>query len=181
MLAPNNIFSPLQRQADHDADAGHHAGLLLPDAGLPSALPKDREKVEHLPLFANSSEVEFAIASRKVDYRQWIRSATPTTQGYRLRHNPDYRQGSQGLTPLKPRCEGKIIETTVGRVVSTRSGRPSVGFINNTVGKKQLGDIIWHCYQVAGQAETVKVARPAQGPRLQARRPAPASPSGSST
>ena len=30
MMAPNNIFSPVQRQADHDADAGHHARLLLP-------------------------------------------------------------------------------------------------------------------------------------------------------
>ena len=30
MLAPNNIFSPVQRQADHHAFPGHHAGLLLP-------------------------------------------------------------------------------------------------------------------------------------------------------
>ena len=32
MLAPNNIFSPVERQADHDAVAGHHARLLLPHA-----------------------------------------------------------------------------------------------------------------------------------------------------
>ncbi len=30
MLAPNNIFSPVERQADHHAVAGHHARLLLP-------------------------------------------------------------------------------------------------------------------------------------------------------
>jgi DNA-directed RNA polymerase beta' subunit len=29
MMAPNNIFQPVQRQADHHADAGHHARLLL--------------------------------------------------------------------------------------------------------------------------------------------------------
>ena len=32
MLAPNNIFSPVERQADHHAVAGHRARLLLPHA-----------------------------------------------------------------------------------------------------------------------------------------------------
>ena len=30
-----------------------------------------------------------------------------------------------------------------------------LGFFNQTVGKKQLSDIIWRCYQVAGQDGTV--------------------------
>ena len=32
-----------------------------------------------------------------------------------------------------------------------------MGFINNNVGKKQIGDIIWRCYQVAGKPKTVEV------------------------
>ncbi|MFZ4594320.1 MAG: DNA-directed RNA polymerase subunit beta', partial [Verrucomicrobiaceae bacterium] len=31
-----------------------------------------------------------------------------------------------------------------------------VGFINQNVGKKQISDIIWRCYQTVGQKETVK-------------------------
>jgi DNA-directed RNA polymerase subunit beta' len=31
-----------------------------------------------------------------------------------------------------------------------------MGFINHTVGKKQMSDVIWRCYQVAGQKATVE-------------------------
>ena len=31
-----------------------------------------------------------------------------------------------------------------------------LGFFNKACGKKQLGDIIWRCYQVAGQQVTVE-------------------------
>jgi DNA-directed RNA polymerase subunit beta' len=31
-----------------------------------------------------------------------------------------------------------------------------VGFFNNNVGKSQIGDIIWRCYQVAGGKATVQ-------------------------
>jgi DNA-directed RNA polymerase subunit beta' len=39
--------------------------------------------------------------------------------------------------------------------VSTKSG-PTAGLLQQHVGKKQLSDIIWRCYQVGGQEGTVK-------------------------
>ena len=96
-----------------------------------------------MPLFENTTEVEFAIASRKVKYHDWIR----------LR-NPDF--GKEKKTFFGDH-ESKIIETTPGRVRFNEIWPSGLGFLNFNVGKKQIGDIIWRCYQCAGQASTVKV------------------------
>ena len=144
MLAPNNIFSPASG-----------APITIPSQDIilgtyyltwaPVRTQADRDKQEHLPLFENTDEVEYGIASRgpdnksKLSYHSWIR----------LR-NPDY-----GKDTVFGDNESKIIETTAGRVRFNEIWPDGLGFINHTVGKKQIGDIIWRCYQVAGQAGTV--------------------------
>ena len=158
MLAPNNIFSPASGRPitvpSQDIILGTY---YLTWSGVRTA--KDREKEEHLPLFENSSEVEFAIAARKIDYHQWIRLRNPdfgkeTVFGYKGEEL--YDADLKGLTPLEAALrEGKIIETTPGRVRFNEIWPEGVGFINHTVGKKQIGDIIWRCYQVAGKKATV--------------------------
>src|SRR5205807_1170941 len=49
-----------------------------------------------------------------------------------------------------------VIETTAGRVVFNAIWPEKLGFFNKAAGKKQLSDIIWRCYQVAGQNGTVE-------------------------
>ena len=126
----------------------------------PVRTQKDREKAEHLPLFENSSEVEFAIASRKIEYHSWIRIRNPdhgkdTVFGYKGEELSD--KDRKELTPLEAALrEGKIIETTPGRVRFNEIWPSGVGFINHNVGKKQIGEIIWRCYQVAGKKKTVE-------------------------
>ena len=138
MLAPNNIFSP----ASGRPITVPSQDIILGTYYLtwsPVRTQKDREKQEHLPLFENSSEVEFAIASRKVGYHQWIRI-----------RNPDF-----GNDTVFGEKEVKILETTPGRVRFNEIWPQGLGFINKTVGKKQMSDIIWRCYQTAGQKGTV--------------------------
>ncbi len=139
MLAPNNIFSPASGRPitvpSQDIILGTY---YLTWAGVRTQV--DREKQEHLPLFENSSEVEFAIASRKIEYHSWIRI-----------RNQDY-----GKKTVYGDSELKIIETTPGRVRFNEIWPEGVGFINRNVGKKQIGDIIWRCYQVAGKEKTVE-------------------------
>ena len=50
-----------------------------------------------------------------------------------------------------------MLVTSPGRVRFNEIWPEGLGFINQTVGKKQIGDlaIIWRCYQVAGQSGTV--------------------------
>ncbi|MCW1884708.1 DNA-directed RNA polymerase subunit beta' [Luteolibacter flavescens] len=140
MLAPNNIFSP----ASGRPITTPSQDIILGSYYLtwaPVRTQKDREKQEHLPLFENSSEVEFAIASRKVGYHQWIRI-----------RNPNF--GKPGT--VYGDHENKILETTPGRVRFNEIWPAGLGFINRTVGKKQMSDIIWRTYQVSGQKTTVQ-------------------------
>jgi len=160
MLAPNNLFSPASGRP-----------IMVPSQDIilgtyyltwaPVRTAKDREKQEHLPLFENFAEVEFALASRKIDYHQWIRIRNPdygkdTVFGYKGEELTD--KDRKELTPLEQALrQGKIIETTPGRVRFNEIWPVGVGFINHNVGKKQIVDIIWRCYQVVGKTKTVTV------------------------
>jgi len=140
MLAPNNIFSP----ASGRPITTPSQDIILGSYYLtwaPVRTQKDREKQEHLPLFENASEVEFAIASRKVGYHQWIRI-----------RNPNF--GKPGT--VFGDHESKILETTPGRVRFNEIWPVGLGFINFVVRKKQMSDIIWRTYQVSGQKSTVQ-------------------------
>src|SRR6202795_798517 len=48
-----------------------------------------------------------------------------------------------------------VVETTAGRVIFNQIWPKELGFFKKTAGKKQLSDIIWRCYQIAGPAVTV--------------------------
>ncbi len=140
MLAPNNIFSPSSGKPittpSQDIILG---GYYLTYSRIRTAAERERMKEVHLPLFENTIEVEFAIASRKVKYHDLIR----------LR-NPDF-----GKESVFGDTESKIIETTAGRVRFNEIWPEGLGFINFNVGKKQIGDVIWRCYQVSGKEDTV--------------------------
>jgi DNA-directed RNA polymerase subunit beta' len=139
MLAPNNIFSP----ASGKPITVPSQDIILGSYFLtwaPIRTEKDREKNEHLPLFESTDEVEFAIASKKVSYHSWIRVRNP----------------SFGLDTHYGTKEAKIIETTPGRVRFNEIWPKAMGYINHTVGKKQMSDVIWRCFQVAGQGGTVE-------------------------
>ncbi|WP_367874899.1 DNA-directed RNA polymerase subunit beta' [Luteolibacter sp. Populi] len=138
MLAPNNIFSPASGRPITTPSQDIILGAYYL-TWAPVRTQKDREKQEHLPLFENSSEVEFAIASRKVGYHQWIRIRNPNL----------------GKDTVFGDKESKILETTPGRVRFNEIWPEGLGFINRTIGKKQMSDIIWRCYQVSGQKGTV--------------------------
>ncbi len=140
LLAPNNIFSPSSGKPittpSQDIILGTYYLTYLRQR---TAKEIEEQKEDHRPLFESTTEVEFAIASRKVKYHDLIR----------LR-NPDF-----GKDTVYGDKDKRIIETTPGRVRFNEIYPEGVGFINFTVGKSQIGDIIWRCYQVAGKNETV--------------------------
>ncbi|MEO0016796.1 MAG: DNA-directed polymerase subunit beta, partial [Verrucomicrobiota bacterium] len=139
MLAPNNIFSPASGRPITVPSQDIILGTYYL-TWAPIRTQKDREKKEHLPLFEDTSEVEFALASGKIEYHCWIRI-----------RNPDYNRDT-----LVGDKEPKILETTPGRVRFNEIWPSGLGFVNYNVGKKQIGEIIWRCYQVSGQKKTVE-------------------------
>src|SRR5438067_2269336 len=134
MLAPNNIFSPSSGKPITTPSQDITLGCYYMTQN-PRAVKKDG----YLPLFAEPVEVEFAMAEGTIKTHDRIRF-----------QNPDFdRQTIFG------KADVKRIETTAGRVIFNQIWPKELGFFNKPAGKKQLSDIIWRCYQVAGPAATV--------------------------
>ncbi len=138
MLAPNNIFSPSSGKPittpSQDITLGCYYLTQNPRRAAGA------EKESRLPLFANATEVEFAMAEGSVKTHDRIRFK-----------NPDI-----GEQTIYGDANARVLETTAGRVIFNEIWPTKLGFFNKAAGKKQLSDIIWRCYQVAGQEGTVE-------------------------
>lgn len=142
MLAPNNLFSPASGKPVMTPSQDIPLGCFALTYHREVAPHKDEKKKDatRMPIFNDPSEIEFALSESGVELNQKI-----------LYRNPDYQsKGRIFGDPAKP-----VIETTPGRVRFNEIWPPEMGYYNNTVGKKQLSDIIWRCFQKAGHAETV--------------------------
>jgi len=93
-----------------------------------------------MPLFANADEVKLALTEGSIRTHTRIRFK-----------NPDF-----GRTTIYGDSTLKILETTAGRVIFNQIWPAELGFYNKVCGKKQLSDVIWRCYKVAGQQKTVE-------------------------
>src|SRR5947207_2262969 len=138
MLAPNNIFSPSSGKPITTPSQDITLGCYYLTQNPRRAACGDSEA--RLPLFADAVEVEFAMAEGSVKTHDRIRFK-----------NPDF-----GLDTIYGDKTVRVIETTAGRVLFNQIWPKDIGFFNRAAGKKQLSDIIWRCYQVAGQEGTVE-------------------------
>src|SRR5437667_3400131 len=137
MLAPNNIFSPSSGKPITTPSQDITLGCYYLTQNPRRAGGSDGNG--RLSLFADAIEVEFAMAEGSIRTHDRIRIK-----------NPDY-----GQQTTYGNAEAKIIETPAGRVIFNQIWPKQLGFFNKPAGKKQLSDIIWRCYQIAGPAETV--------------------------
>ena len=101
-----------------------------------------RKKQKAVRFFGSKEEVLFAYDDGELKIHDVVCLA-----------NPDLGKDS---SPYGDK-EKKIIETTVGRVVFSEIWPEEIGFPNIIVNKSVLGDIIWNCYRLCGQDETVRV------------------------
>ena len=148
MLAPNNIFSPASGKPISTPTQDIILGSYYLTHTRAKIVKENQDNQHLLPLFESISEVEFAIASRKIGYHDWIRLK-----------NPDYGKTGKEFERLsfnQENVDRKTIVTTAGRVRFNEIWPNEIGYINRNVGKKQLGEIIWRCYQTCGQKRTVE-------------------------
>ncbi|MCL1920699.1 MAG: DNA-directed RNA polymerase subunit beta' [Kiritimatiellaeota bacterium] len=147
MLASNSIFSPASGKSIMTPTQDIALGIYY--LTIPSQQDKLANKLagkapageEHLPLFNDTGEVDFALADGAIGYHTRIRF-----------RNPDF--GVRGRRFGAP--DVRAIETTAGRVIFNELWPEELGFVNDKVDKGKLGDLILHCHQVAGHARTVK-------------------------
>jgi len=137
MLAPNNIFSPSSGKPITTPSQDIVLGCYY----LTQNPRKTKGENERMPLFADDSEVEFAMSEGSVKVHDRIRFK-----------NPDYEKDTVfGDTTIR------VIETTAGRVIFNQIWPKGVGFFNKACGKKQTSDIIFRTYQKAGHLATVEM------------------------
>ncbi len=142
MLAPNNLFSPASGRPittpSQDIPLGCYFLTYLRE--FPSQDAKKSDHPERLPTFNDVSEIEFALSEGQLAVNDKVRF-----------NNPDYKQPKRLFgDPSKP-----WIETTAGRVRFNEIWPETLGFINETIGKKQISNVIWRCFQTVGHRETV--------------------------
>ncbi|MDQ2824908.1 MAG: DNA-directed RNA polymerase subunit beta', partial [Verrucomicrobiota bacterium] len=135
MLAPNNIFSPSSGKPITTPSQDITLGCYYMTQN-----PRSKKDGVYMSLFDNATEVEFAMSEGSVKTHDRIRLK-----------NPDL-----GQQTIFGNADAKIIETTAGRVIFNEIWPKQLGFFNKAAGKKQLSDIIWRCYQVAGPQSTVE-------------------------
>lgn len=59
--------------------------------------------------------------------------------------------------PILVRINGQRMETTAGRVIFNDILPQKIGYVNETIGKKGIGELIGSCYRILGNVETAKV------------------------
>ncbi len=149
MLASNSIFSPASGKSIRTPTQDIVLGIYYITAPsqedrargiVPGKNPPDPK--DHLPVFCDAEEVHFAYddGALKTHDRIWFR-------------NPDYGRTDN---PKFGNTKLKVIETTVGRVFFNEVWPRELGFVNRSVDKSYLGDMIWQCNHVSGHAKAVE-------------------------
>ncbi|MGC9078582.1 MAG: DNA-directed RNA polymerase subunit beta' [Candidatus Kapaibacteriota bacterium] len=68
-----------------------------------------------------------------------------------------YNNGAIDLhAKIKVRIDGKLVETTTGRILLNQIVPKELGFINELLTKKRLRQIIGYCFRIVGLAKTVE-------------------------
>ncbi|MFN0068444.1 MAG: DNA-directed RNA polymerase subunit beta', partial [Limisphaerales bacterium] len=161
MMASHNIFNPSSGKPIMTPTQDITLGCYY----LTAEPRKVNEKAgRRLKLFGGRDEVVFAHTEGDVTTHEYILLANPdrgrsTVFGREVREltSEEIKQVEQRkLSDLDARLlEGKILKTTVGRVIFNEIWPAELGFFNRPCGKSQLGDIIFNCYKHAGHARTV--------------------------
>ncbi|MFZ5800965.1 MAG: DNA-directed RNA polymerase subunit beta', partial [Candidatus Omnitrophota bacterium] len=145
MLSINNIFSP----ADGRPVVSPTQDLIL---GL-SFMTKEKPKAKgEGMLFGSSEEVMVALGDGLLGLHSKIK----------LRLNgPVWRQELPLKTEVSKDKEAKpplnIIDTTVGRVIFNQHLPDGFGYVNLTLDKGKVGDIVSDCYKRFGHTRTIKL------------------------
>jgi DNA-directed RNA polymerase subunit beta' len=146
MLAPNNIFSPSSGKPVTTPTQDIALGCYYLTSDSQAERIRIRQggvnrDADHLPLMNDVDEVHTAYEEGAVGIHDRIRLRNPD-------HGRDTACGDK---------DRLVIATTVGRVFFNEIWPNTLGFVNNVVKKKDIGEHIRRCYKVAGHPETVRV------------------------
>ena len=137
MMATHNIFSPSSGKPILTPSQDVVLGMYYITCE-PRIKPAEGQRV---PLIGSLEEALVAEIEGDIQKDSWVDYA-----------NPDY--GSPET--VYGESEKRIIRTTLGRIIFNTIWPKELGFINFTVGKKMLGEVIMSTYKKCGKEETIE-------------------------
>jgi DNA-directed RNA polymerase subunit beta' len=139
MLSSRNLLKP----ADGDPIISPSKDMVLGVYYLTKE-EADRPHKGEGRIFSNMDEAELAYELGQVEVHSKIRLLVETWYN------------EQGTRMLEP--ETRLIDTTVGRVVFNRILPPEIQFVNMTLDKGGLRDLVAELYEIGGEEQTPEVA-----------------------
>ncbi|MDD2585996.1 MAG: DNA-directed RNA polymerase subunit beta' [Syntrophomonadaceae bacterium] len=141
MLASNNILNPKDGKPVCTPTQDMVIGLYYL-----SYVKKDNK--EHHKAFSSPEEARMAYQVGCLTLHEQIRvkMKVPLKTGRELLKN----NGEQTY-------EEKIVETSVGRVILNEMIPDSLGYFNGVIDKKKLGNLVYDCYRLEGNAKTAEM------------------------
>jgi DNA-directed RNA polymerase subunit beta' len=137
MMSTHNIFSPANGAPIISPSQDVVMGCYYLTMGVPEAKGDDM-------VFSSLEEVELAYAHGRVHTHAKIRVRLPASRY--LREDMESGEG-----------RGKIIDTTVGRVIFNMVLPPSMPFYNTPLRSSQLARVISDCYRMCGRRKTIEL------------------------
>ncbi|MDD4180333.1 MAG: DNA-directed RNA polymerase subunit beta' [Victivallaceae bacterium] len=131
MAATNNVFSPANGKPITSPTQDITLGIYY--------LTSEPRRKNQAKFYTGKFEVLFAMHHGFLKIHDAVRIP-----------NPDFGKD----TPWGNK-EEKYLSTTPGRLIFNEIWNPALGFFNDVVKKKELGDLISDCYKVAGSEQTV--------------------------
>jgi DNA-directed RNA polymerase subunit beta' len=133
--------------------------ILLPSNGRPIASPTQDIVIGCYLLTKEEADFETAFADGRTlpRYSSVGELEMALEHGQVHHHSPIHYwwdAAGMGLTEEGEVREGRWLQTTVGRVIFNSVVPGELGFWNKTMGKKELGDIIFASYQEVGLGRT---------------------------
>jgi len=153
MLSVNNIFSP----ADGRPVIAPSQDMIVGCRYL--TLEKDHAKGEGI-LFSSFQEVITAYQDEEADLHAKIKlrlqEVVPACRPGRD-NAPSSKVSGESLRPMDKPAKNKIVETTIGRVIFNEILPKGFRFVNETLGKSNVSEIISECHSKFGHGATVEL------------------------
>ncbi|HCF51156.1 MAG TPA: DNA-directed RNA polymerase subunit beta', partial [Syntrophomonas sp.] len=135
MLASNNILNPKDGKPVCTPTQDMVIGMFY----LTYMSKEEWERpAEALRCFSSPEEARMAYELGQIQLREKIRVKMSFTVNYEHHYN-------------------EIVETSVGRVIFNEVMPDSIGFHNEVIDKKKLGNIVYECYRREGNARTAEM------------------------
>lgn len=143
MLASNNILNPKDGKPVVTPTQDMVIGLYYL-----TYMSKEDWNIEHPKAYRDPDEAQMAYEMGNITLHEKIR----------VKMRIPEKTGSEMLRSHESQTfKEELVETSVGRIIFNEAIPNSLGFFNEVIDKKKLGNIVYDCYRLEGNAKTAEM------------------------